>query len=218
MSIEKSEIIYVAIIEDNKYIRQGWEMSLGNEPDFKVVGSFESCEDAFLGNRINEADIVLMDIGLPGMSGIEGIKYLKEKYPDLLIVMCTVHDENEEIFEAICAGAIGYLLKKISAEDLASALRDAYNGGSPMTPAVARKVISAFQKADEEKVKLTEREMDILKFMSAGKSYSAIAKEIFLSLDGVYYHIRHIYEKLHVHSRSEAVAKGIKKRLIPPLG
>ncbi len=217
MNAETLEIIYVVIIEDNKYVRSAWEMALKKTLEFKVIGAYGSCEDAFKENTTNDADIILMDIGLPGMSGIDGVRYLKEKYPELIIVMCTVHDENEEIFKAICAGAVGYLLKKISTEELVSALREAYKGGSPMTPAVARKVISAFQKSEKENVNLTEREMNILTMMAQGKSYSSIANEIFLSLDGVYYHIRHIYEKLQVHSRSEAVAKGIKKRLIPPL-
>lgn len=216
MNTKKTDVIYVAIIEDNKFVRNGWELAIDNATGFKVTDSFESCEDAFASDKIKVADIVLMDIGLPGISGIEGVKYLKEKYPDKIIVMCTVHDEGEEIFQAICAGAVGYLLKKISSEDLIRSLREAYNGGSPMTPAVARKVINTFQKSAHEDIKLTDREMNILILMAKGRSYLSIADEIFLSLDGVCYHIRHIYEKLHVHTRSEAVAKGFKKKLIPP--
>jgi DNA-binding NarL/FixJ family response regulator len=210
------EVIYVSIIEDNKFVRKGLELMLKNTPGFSITGCFESCEEAFNSEMIGESDIVLMDIGLPGMSGIEGVKYLKEKYPEILIVMCTVHDEGEDIFKAICAGAVGYLLKKVSSEELIKALKDAYNGGSPMTPEVARKVINAFQKSGPDEIKLTEREINILELMAEGKSYSSIAGIIHLSIDGVYYHIRHIYAKLHVHSRSEAVAKGLKKRLIPP--
>ena len=213
--LKAEDIIYVTIIEDNKFVRNGWEITLENTEGIKVLGSYESCEEAFNRGDFEETDIVIMDIGLPGMSGIEGVKLLKEKYPGLLVVMCTVHDDGEDIFKALCAGAVGYLLKKISSVDLVKAIKDAYKGGSPMTPEVARKVISTFQKSDEE-ISLTEREMKVLEFMAKGKSYSIIAEEIHLSLDGVYYHIRHIYEKLHVHSRSEAVAKGIKKRLIPP--
>ena len=162
-----------------------------------------------------------MDIGLPGMSGIEGVKVLKKKFPQIIIVMCTVHDDDDKIFEAICAGAVGYLLKKTSPAELIKALREAYIGGSPMTPIVARKVIASFQKTPlksftGEKIELSEREQQILKEMSTGKSYAEIAKKIFLSVDGIYYHIRHIYEKLQVHSRAEAVAEGIKKRIIQP--
>jgi len=211
----------ILIIEDNKFIRSGWEIALSNEEDFKIIGSYRSCESAFKNKSIKDADLVLMDIGLPGMSGIEGVKYLKEKYPEQIIVMCTVHDDDEKVFNAICAGAVGYLLKKTSPDELVSALRDAYNGGSPMTPSVARKVIASFQKKQlksftGEKVELTEREEQILNLMAEGKQYTEIANIIYLSLDGVYYHIRHIYEKLHVHTRAEAIATGLKNRLIQP--
>ena len=211
----------ILLIEDNKFIRSGWELALQNENDFLIVGSYGSCEDAFKDEGIGVADIVLMDIGLPGMSGIEGVKFLKEKYPKQIIVMCTVHEDDDKIFEAICAGAVGYLLKKTKPDELISALREAFNGGSPMTPSVARKVIASFQKTPlksftGEKVELSEREHQILELMAVGKSYPEISKKIFLSLDGVYYHIRHIYEKLQVHSRAEAVAEGIKKRIIKP--
>jgi len=215
------EIIKILLIEDNKFIRSGWEIALSNEADFEIIGSYRSCESAFKNKSIENADLVLMDIGLPGMSGIEGVKYLKEKFPEQIIVMCTVHDDDEKVFNAICAGAVGYLLKKTSPDELVSALRDAYNGGSPMTPSVARKVIASFQKIQlksftGDKIKLTEREEQILILMAQGKPYTEIAEIIFLSLDGVYYHIRHIYEKLHVHTRAEAIAKSLKNRLIQP--
>jgi len=211
----------ILIIEDNKFISSGWEIALSNEPDFEIVGSYGSCESAFKNKSVEDAELVLMDIGLPGISGIEGVKYLKEKFPKQIIVMCTVHDDDEKIFDALCAGAVGYLLKKTSSAELISALRDAYNGGSPMTPSVARKVIASFQKIQLKsftgvKIELTEREEQILNLMAQGKPYSEIANTIFLSLDGVNYHIRHIYEKLHVHTRAEAIAKSLKNRLIQP--
>ncbi|GAB6283553.1 MAG: response regulator transcription factor [Ignavibacterium sp.] len=216
-----SEIINVVIIEDNKFIRNGWELILQNEKDFQIIGSYGSCEEAFKNEDIALADIILMDIGLPGISGIDGVKYLKEKFPKLIIIMCTIYEDDDKIFDALCAGAVGYLLKKTEPAQLASALRDAYYGGSPMTPSVARKIISIFQKKpvisfNGENVELTEREIQILTLMSKGKSYKEIANEIFLSIDGVTYHIRNIYEKLNVHSRSEAVAEGLKKRIIKP--
>ncbi len=216
-----NELIKILIIEDNRFIRQGWETILNAQSDFSVTGTYGSCEEAFKDESIGAADIVLMDIGLPGMSGIEGVKYLKEKHPKMIIVMCTVHDDDEKIFDAICSGAIGYLLKKTSPAELITALRDAYNGGSPMTPSVARKVIASFQKKPiksdtGESIKLTDKEEQILNLMAEGKSYSEIANEVFLSVDGVHYHTRHIYEKLHVHSRNEAIAKGIKNRIIRP--
>ena len=212
-------VIRIMIIEDNRFTRVGWEAVLQANKNFNLVGSFPDCESAFKSDAMAKAELVLMDIGLPGISGIEGVKYLKEKFPGILTVMCTVHEDGEEIFQAICAGAVGYLTKRTSPDELIKALIEAYNGGSPMTPSVARKVISSFQSTraqdDENKVSdLNERELQILNLMAQGKSYNSIADEICLSIDGVYYHIRHIYDKLHVHSRAEAVARGIKKKII----
>jgi len=217
----ENSIIKIMIVEDNRFIRSGWEAVIQANKNFSLVGSFPDCETAFNSDVSQKTDLVLMDIGLPGMSGIEGVKYLKEKYPAIIIVMCTVHDDSEEIFQAICAGAVGYLTKRTSPDELIKSLIEAYNGGSPMTPSVARKVISSFQNVkgseNENTVsELNEREQQILSLMAQGKSYNTIADEVCLSVDGVYYHIRHIYEKLHVHSRAEAVAEGIKKRLIAP--
>jgi DNA-binding NarL/FixJ family response regulator len=220
-AFNENSIIKIMIVEDNRFIRSGWEAVIQANKNFNLIGSFPDCETAFNSDIPKKTDLVLMDIGLPGMSGIDGVKYLKEKYPDIIIVMCTVHDDSEEIFQAICAGAVGYLTKKTSPDELIKSLIEAYNGGSPMTPSVARKVISSFQNvkvSENENIisELTERERQILNLMGQGKSYNTIADEVCLSVDGVYYHIRHIYEKLHVHSRAEAVAQGIKKRLIAP--
>lgn len=217
--LNKNLIIKIMIIEDNRFIRTGWETIIQANKNFNLMGSFSDCETAFESDFLQKTDLVLMDISLPGMSGIEGVKYLKEKYPDILTVMCTVHEDSEEIFQAICAGAVGYLTKRTSPAELINSLIEAYNGGSPMTPSVARKVINSFQNVKilaegKNSSELNEREQQILTLMAQGKSYNTIADEVCLSIDGVYYHIRHIYEKLHVHSRAEAVAQGIKKRLI----
>jgi DNA-binding NarL/FixJ family response regulator len=215
----ENSIIKIMIVEDNRFVRIGWESVIQANKYFNLVGSFPDCESAFNSDIPQKANLVLMDIGLPGISGIEGVKYLKEKFPNILIVMCTVHEDSEEIFQAICAGAVGYLTKRTSPEELIKSLIEAYNGGSPMTPSVARKVIGSFQniktsEAENNISELNDREKQILNLMAQGKSYNVIANEVYLSIDGVYYHIRHIYEKLHVHSRAEAVAQGIKKRII----
>ena len=214
------QIITISIIEDNRYVRTGWQAVLQNVPNFEVVGLFESCEAAFAAEEIGISDVVIMDIGLPGMSGIEGVKVITEKYPDTAIIMCTVYDDDEKIFEALCSGAIGYLLKKIQPQELIHAIQDAAAGGSPMTPNIARKVIKSFQGATDtsrrKEEQLSEREKEILHLLSQGKSYAAIGKELFLSVDGVRYHIRHFYEKLQVHSRAEAVAKGLQNHIIQP--
>lgn len=215
-----NERIYILIIEDNRFIRQGWELNLNQAEGMKVIASFESCEEAFRSDSAEQADVVLMDIGLPGMSGIEGVKYLKARYPQLIIIMCTVNEDDDKIFEAICAGAVGYLLKRTSPQDLIKAIHEAYNGGSPMTPSVARKVIASFHspqpERESENDRLSAREQQVLALMAQGKTYTAIAGELFLSVDGVYYHIRHIYEKLQVHNRSAAIAEGLRKKIIRP--
>lgn len=212
--------INISIIEDNRFVRESWQAVLAAVPEFSITGVYANCEQAFADADIALADIVLMDIGLPGMSGIEGVKYLSEKYPDMAVIMCTVFDDDKKIFDALCSGAIGYLLKKIPSEDLILAIKNAADGGSPMTPNIARKVIASFQHPKESASPgvetLTEREKEILELLAQGESYAAIGRVIHLSVDGVRYHIRHIYEKLQVHSRSQAIAKGLKYRIIQP--
>lgn len=218
MNGEIKSLTKIIIVEDNRYMREGWSAILDFENDFVVLGAFETCEDAFESAELPKADILLMDIELPGMSGIEGVKYLQQKHPDINIIMATVFDDDKHVFDALCAGAVGYLMKKVSPEKLKEAIRDACQGGSPMTPNIARKVIQTFHqpvpKDDEEN--LNERELEILDELARGKSYAAIGKSVFLSVDGVRYHIRNIYRKLQVHSRSEAITKGLSRRLIDP--
>jgi DNA-binding NarL/FixJ family response regulator len=214
------EHINVSIVEDNRFIRAGWEAALRSVPEFEVLGSYGSCEEAFQSPTLNDSNVVLMDIGLPGMSGIEGVRHLKVRSPKTAVVMCTVFDDDQNVFDAICAGAAGYLLKKTPPDEFINAIKDAATGGSPMTPNIARKVIASFQKTaartSAQEDALTEREREVLEKMAQGKSYTAIAKDLFLSVDGIRYHIRHIYEKLQVHSRGEAVSLGLKSRLIQP--
>lgn len=209
-------MIKVGIVEDNEYMREGWETFIDHEKDLSVIATFGSCEEAFESSEINKVDLLIMDIGLPGMTGIEGVKYMREHHPDVNIIMATVHDDDDHIFDALKAGAVGYLMKKVTPDELVNAIRDAQNGGSPITPNIARKVINTFQRAADLEEELSERELQILEQLATGRSYAAIGKKIFLSVDGVRHHIRNIYQKLEVHSRSEAIAKGISKRLINP--
>lgn len=209
-------VIKVGIIEDNEYMREGWETFIEHEEDLSVIGSFGSCEEAFESDAINRVDLMIMDIGLPGMSGIEGVKYMREHHPDTNIIMATIHDDDDHIFDALKAGAVGYLMKKVTPDEMVEAIRNAHEGGSPITPNIARKIISTFQQAADMEEELSEREIQILKQLSTGRSYAAIGKEIYLSVDGVRHHIRNIYQKLEVHSRSEAIAKGINKKIIRP--
>ena len=212
--------IAISIVEDNRFVREGWLAVFEPIPEFDILGDYANCEDAFESEQFGVSDVVLMDIGLPGMSGIEGVRYVSEKFPDIAVIMCTVFDDDKKIFDALCNGAIGYLLKKITADDLISSIKSAASGGSPMTPNIARKVITSFQKpifkSPPKTENLTEREQEVLNLLAQGKSYSAIGKQLYLSVDGVRYHIRHIYEKLQVHTRTQAVAKGLKDRIIQP--
>ena len=217
----KKKYIAISIVEDNPHLRTAWKAALDTVSDFLILGDYGSCEEALQAEDIGESDVILMDIGLPGISGIEGVKQLKEKYTSPAVLMITVHDDDQSVFDAICAGAVGYLLKATPPDKLIEAIREAEKGGSPMTPNIARKVIAAFQqqprKKNETAEELSEQELQILNLLSEGKSYSKIADTVFLSVHGVRYHLRHIYEKLQVQSRGEAVAKGIKMRLINPL-
>ena len=208
------------MIEDNRYFRSGWEALLKSIPGMGLVGSYPACEEAFRDPAFGETDICLMDIGLPGMSGIEGVMHIRKNYPEMGVIMCTVRDDDESIFDSLCAGAVGYLLKKTAPEEIVAALEDASRGGSPMSPSIARRVIASFQTQEGRNVpevdRLTSREQEILQKMALGESYAGIAAELFLSVEGVRYHIRHIYEKLQVHSRAEAIAQGLRERLIRP--
>ncbi len=208
------ELIRVSIIEDNAYMREGWETFIDFERDMTVVGSFDSCEKAFDDANFQRSDLVLLDINLPGMDGIEGLSHIRRIDPDKIVIMVTVHDDDEHIFAALKAGAIGYLMKKVAPNELVDAVRDAFNGGSPITPNIARRVISTFHSSQKLEEQLTERELDILRELAKGLSYAAIGKKIFLSVDGIRHHIRNIYRKLEVNSKSEAVAKGLRNRLI----
>lgn len=209
-------MISVIIIEDNKYMREGWQTFINFENDMEVLATYDSCEKAFNESQLSKASIVLMDIGLPGMSGIEGVKYLKEKYPQISIIMATVYDDDKHIFQALEAGANGYLMKKTTPEELIKAIRDVDNGGSTLTPNVAKKVLDTLYnpKKIATDIGLSDRELQILQELAKGKSYAAVGRTIFLSEDGVRFHIRNIYRKLQVNSKAEAVSKGIQKGLI----
>jgi len=209
--------IKVAIIEDRREIRDGLAMLIGGTEGFRCTGAFRSMEEALAKINSDLPDVALCDIGLPGMSGIEGMRLLKEQYPQLLLLMLTVYDDDERIFDALCAGACGYLLKKTPPARLLEGLREAVTGGSPMSPEVARRVITLFreirppERADYE---LTPHETRLLKLLVEGHNYKTAALELNVSINTVSFHMRRIYEKLQVHSKSEAVAKALRDRLV----
>lgn len=207
-------MIKIIIVEDNKTIREGLTVLFNATDGLKCVNNFSNCEDMLANLEEINPDLILMDIGLPGMSGIEGIKEAKRILPDILILMLSVYEDNDNIFDALCAGACGYLIKKTPPARLIEAINEAYNGGSPMSANIARKVVSYFntnvQRSDNSDIHLSERELEILTNLSRGNSYKIIADNVCISIDTVRYHIRNIYKKLHVHSQSEAVAKAMK--------
>jgi DNA-binding NarL/FixJ family response regulator len=209
--------IKVAIIEDRREIREGLATLISFTDGFECTGSYRSVEDALhrIGSQL--PDVVLSDIGLPGMDGIEGIRILKERYPRLVILMLTVYEDNDRIFDALCAGAVGYLLKKTPPAKLLDSVREAMAGGAPMSPEVARRVINLFiEVRPPEKVDydLTPHEVRLLKMLVEGHSYKTAAAELGVSVNTVSFHLKNIYEKLQVHSKSEAVAKALQNRLV----
>jgi len=209
--------IRVAIVEDRREIREGLAMIINGTPGFSCTGAYRTMEDAL--DRIGHElpDVVLNDIGLPGMSGIEGIRILKERYPKLLILMLTIYDDDERIFDALCAGASGYLLKKTQPARLLESLREAVDGGAPMSPEVARRVIALFRdfRAPEAVSSgLTPHEIRLLRLFVEGHNYKTAAAELGVTVHTISFHLRSIYEKLQVHSKSEAVAKALRNRLV----
>ncbi len=210
-------VIKVAIIEDRREIRESLAMLIGGTAGFECIAAYRSMEDALPRIGAKLPDVVLSDIGLPGMSGIEGIKILKEKYPNLLLIMLSIYDDDERIFDALCAGACGYLLKKTPPVRLLESLREAVDGGSPISPEVARRVITLFrdvrppERADYD---LTPHEKRLLKMLVEGHNYKTAALDLNVSINTISFHMRHIYEKLQVHSKSEAVAKALRDRLV----
>ena len=210
-------MISVAIIEDQPDIRDGLAILIGGTPGYRVAATFGSMEEALpnIGKRL--PDVALVDIGLPGMSGVEGARRLTEQHPKLLILMLTVYGDDERIFEAMCAGACGYLLKKTPPARLLESIRDVVNGGAPMSPEVARKVVQLFQRfrpGESADHHLSSTEMRILRLLAEGHHYKTAAAEMEISINTVSYHMRSIYGKLQVHSKSEAVAKALRDRLI----
>ena len=210
-------IIKVAIIEDHHKFREVLEFLINNTEGYCCVGSYRSMEEALEKIQFNMPDVALVDIGLPGMSGVDGVRILKERYPNLLTLMNTVYDDDERIFQALCAGASGYLLKKTPPARVLESLNEAIEGGAPMSPEVAHRVLSLFRKfspPDYEDYKLTPHELRLLKLLVDGHSYKTAAIQLGVSVKTISFHLQKIYEKLQVHSKSEAVAKAFRHGLV----
>jgi DNA-binding NarL/FixJ family response regulator len=202
-------IITICIVEDNKDIRESLTALVNQSAECTCVGSFETAEAALEGIPLLKPNIVLMDIDLPGISGIECIGQLKPLYPGIQFMICSVYDEDEKIFDALTAGATAYILKR-SGDKMIEAIKELYAGGSPMSSDIARKIVMHFQKntaPDQQQFDLTKREIEVLKLLAKGHSYQQAADQIYISPKTIKKHIYNIYDKLQVNSRTEAVNK-----------
>ena len=210
-------MIRVAIIEDVRSLREGFWMLIDGTPGFHCTGSFRTMEEALQKIGFDLPDVALVDIGLPGMNGIDGVRLLKERYPDLTLLMLTIYDDDDRVFDALCAGACGYLLKKTPPARLLESLTESVNGGSPMSPEVARRVVTLFREIrppERADYQLTPHELRLLKLLVEGHNYKTAAAQLGVSFNTVCFHIKSIYQKLQVHSKSEAVTKALRNRLI----
>jgi DNA-binding NarL/FixJ family response regulator len=206
--------ITVAIVEDLDEVRDGLKNFISLSSDFKILDTFKTAEEALHDIPMLQPDVVIMDINLPGMNGIECIKLVKEKSPRTQFMMFTVYENDEKVFEALKAGASGYLLKNTGLVQLIESLKELYNGGSPMSANIARKLVTVFRREQKETANLealSNRENEILQFLSKGLLYKEIADQLSISVSTVRQHIHHIYEKLHVQNRTEAINKAFGK-------
>ena len=209
--------IRVAIVEDDRSLREGLGILINGTPGYQCPRTYGSVEEALRLMSLAPTDVLLLDIHLPGMLGSDGVRIFREKFPATQVLMLTVYDEQDKVFESICNGACGYLLKKTPPAKLLECIREAHEGGAPMSPEIARKVVTLFQKTGlPEKIdeQLTPQEIRLLKMLADGYSYQNAAGQLNISINTVRNYIRSIYEKLHVHSKSEAVSKAIRSRLI----
>lgn len=214
---EIAGLIRVAIVEDRAEVRDSLQALLSGTPEFEVTGAYASMEAALHGLERRVPDAAVIDLGLPGMSGIEGIRCLRERYPKLTLIVLTVFDDDKRIFEAICAGAQGYLLKNAPPSKLLDGIREAMDGGAPLSPAVARRVMELFRKfrpPESAEHDLTPHEIRVLRLMAEGHNVASAAKVLGVTSHTVSYHMKNIYPKLQVHSKAEAVAKALRSGLL----
>ncbi|GAA4323912.1 response regulator transcription factor [Mucilaginibacter gynuensis] len=213
--------IRVAIFDDNKNIRNSIILLLNTDPAFEVVGNFSNAQHCVQNVLTSRPDVVLMDIRMPGIDGIEAVKLLSKEFPHIQILIQTVFEDDERVFESICAGASGYILKNQLTSSLTDAIKELQSGGSPMSPSIARRVLNILQQGYQGKkqavsddYKLTIREKEVLTALVNGLSYKMIGHELGISYETVRSHMKNIYEKLHVASLTEVVAKAINQRIV----
>ncbi len=210
-------VVRVVIIEDLREIREGLAMLIHGAHGFQCASSHRTMEDALDGIAASRPDVILLDIGLPGMDGIAGTRILRELCPEVPILALTVYDDDNNVFNAICAGASGYLLKNTPPARLLESLREVADGGAPMSPEVARRVVKLFRQfrpPARASFHLTPQETELLRLMVEGHYYKTAARAMGISTNTVSFHLKHIYEKLQVHSKTEAVARALRDQLI----
>jgi DNA-binding NarL/FixJ family response regulator len=213
----KTPVIGVAIIEDQRETREGLSFLINSTDRFECRHVYASMEAALDGIGVNPPRVALVDIGLPGISGIDGVRILRERYPSIAPVLLTVYKDDDRIFQAVCAGACGYLLKKTQPARLVEAVREIAEGGAVMSPEVAIRVVELFRKTqtpEQFSAGLSPQELRLLKLLTEGHQNKTAAAELGISIHTVSFHLRSIYEKLHVHSRSEAVARALREGLV----
>jgi len=210
-------MVKIVLYEDNPQLREGLTLLLNGSEGFEVIGAFRNCNNVVDEVEALAPDVVLMDIDMPGTNGIDGLKLIRQNNRTVKVLMLTVFDDNKNVFEAIRNGANGYLLKKTPPAKLLEYIQEAHTGGAPMTSSIATQVLKMFSHAHNtasEDYHLSDREKQVLQWLVNGYSYKMIAAEMFISIDTVRSHIKKIYEKLHVNSKSEAVAKAFKDRIV----
>ena len=213
------QTIHVTIFEDNKDLREGMRQILNASPGFSCAGAYANCNNMLKRLKEDEPDVVLMDIQMPGMSGIEAAALIHQEFPLLPVLMQTVFEDESKVFAAICAGANGYILKITSPAKLLEAIKEVAEGGSPMTPSIAAKVLKMFKDQNPKantgnNFDLSSRENEILSLLVDGLSYKLIADKLFISYETVHSHIKNIYQKLHVNSVNEAISKALRNKLV----
>ncbi|NER18330.1 response regulator transcription factor [Spongiivirga citrea] len=202
----------IIIVEDNVPLSKGFKKHIDKTDDYEVVNIYDNCEDALLNLKVDKPVIVLMDIELPGMNGVEGTKKIKAKYPNINILIVTVYENSETVFNALCAGASGYLTKNATPQQITNALDEVMKGGAPMSIHIAKMVVQSFRKAPESI--LSDRETEVLSLLASGKSYKSVADTMFISVNTIRFHVKNIYDKLQVCSREDAIKKANDQRLI----
>ena len=210
--------IKVAVFEDNSNMREGLFQLINGSNGFICTGAFPNCDDLVKRIEKSNPDVIVMDVEMPGISGIEGVRQVKEMFPEIKVLMETIFEDDEKIFDSICSGAEGYILKNTPPVEILKAIKEVYEGGSPMTPTIANRVLKMVKSQRPSGSKnifnLTDREKEILSCLVEGMSYKLIADECNISIDTVNVHIKNIYKKLQVHSKSEAVAKAIRGKIV----